>query len=193
MLPHVGAGFDDELLVFTVDKFAHALDQQAFGVALQNRIPLAAPQNFDDVPARTPKRRLKLLDNLTVPANWAVEALQVAVHNENQIVELLARGERDGTEGFRLIGFAVAEEGPDFGVGDLLDAAVFEVADEARLINGHQRTQAHRHRGKFSEVRHEQGMRIGREAAARFQFAAKIFQLLRGEPAFKEGTRIDAG
>src|SRR6266852_1521968 len=99
MLPHVGAGFDDELLVFTVDKFAHALDEQAFGVALENGIPLAAPQNFDDVPARSAKRRLELLNNLAVASHRAVEALQVAVDDENQIVEPFARRERDGTEG----------------------------------------------------------------------------------------------
>src|ERR1700736_2968666 len=111
MLAHVRTRFDDELLVFAVDQFAHALDQQAFRVALENRIPLATPQNLDDVPTRAAEGGLELLDDLAVAAHGAVEALQVAVDDENQIVELLARSERDGAKGFRFVGFAVAEEG----------------------------------------------------------------------------------
>src|SRR6202048_316238 len=168
MLPDVGAGFDDELLVFAADERAHALAQQTFGVALENGIPLAAPENLDDIPARAAKRRLKFLNNLAVAAHRTVEALQVAVHDENQIVELFARSERDGAEGFGLIRFAIAEEGPNFGVGDGLEAAVFEVAAEASLINGHERAEAHRNGGKFPEVGHEPRVRIGGKTAARF-------------------------
>src|SRR5260221_7721217 len=36
-------------------------------------------------------------------------------------------------------------------------------------------------------------MGIGRKAAAGFQFAAKIFQLLHGETAFEERAGVDAG
>src|ERR1700690_610471 len=36
-------------------------------------------------------------------------------------------------------------------------------------------------------------MRIGRQTAARFQFAAEILQLLRGEAPLKKGSRIHAG
>ena len=43
MFAHVRAGFDDEFLVFAVHQFAHALHQQAFGVAIENRVPLACP------------------------------------------------------------------------------------------------------------------------------------------------------
>ena len=42
-LPDVVAGGDHQLLVFSVDHFAHALDQQAFRVALENGIPLRCP------------------------------------------------------------------------------------------------------------------------------------------------------
>src|ERR1700738_3287280 len=137
MLPDVGAGFDDELLVFAADERAHALAQQTFGVALENGIPLAAPENLDDIPARAAKRRLKFLNNLAVAAHRTVEALQVAVHDENQIVELFARSERDGAEGFRFVGFTIAQEGPNFGIRGRFETAVFEIAAEARLINGH--------------------------------------------------------
>src|SRR5258708_32413469 len=106
MLPDVRPGFDDEFLVFTVDELAHALDQQAFGVALKDGIPLAAPENLDDVPARAAKGGLEFLNNLSVPAHRTVEALQVAGHDENHIVEVFARSEREGANGFGVDGFA---------------------------------------------------------------------------------------
>ena len=86
MLADVGAGFHDEFLVFAVDQFAHALDEQAFGVAVEDGIPLAAPENFDDVPARAAEGGFELLNNLPVATDGAVQALQVAIDDENQIV-----------------------------------------------------------------------------------------------------------
>ena len=83
MFAHVGAGGNHELLVFAVNHFAHALDQQAFRVALENGIPLRAPQNFDHVPARAAKFGFEFLNDLPVAAYRAVQALQVAIHDEN--------------------------------------------------------------------------------------------------------------
>ena len=59
------------------------------------------------------KMAFELLNDLAVAADRAVEPLQVAVDDEDQVVELFARGERDRAERFRLVGFAVAEERPD--------------------------------------------------------------------------------
>ncbi len=60
----------------------------------------------------------EFLNDLAVAAHRTVETLQVAVDDENQVVEFLARGEGDRAERFRLIRFAVAEERPDLGVRD---------------------------------------------------------------------------
>ena len=87
--------------------------QQARLVLLEERIPVAAPDDFDDVPAGAAERAFQLLDDLAVAAHRAVEPLQVAVDDEDQVVELLARGERDGAERFGLVAFAVAQERPD--------------------------------------------------------------------------------
>ena len=193
MLANVGAGFDDQLLVFAIDEFAHALDEQPFGVAREKGIPLAAPENLDDVPASAAERGFEFLNDLAVAANGTVEALQVAIDDENQIVELFARGQSDGAERFGLVGFAVAEERPDFCVGLRLEAAIFEIAREARLIDRHDRAEAHRDSRIFPEVGHQPRMRIGAEAAAGFQFAAEIFEFLRGEAAFEKCARVNAG
>ena len=139
MLAHVGARFHDEFLIFAINQFAHALDQQAFGVAIEDGIPLAAPENFDDVPTRAAEGGFELLNNLAVAADGAIKALQIAIDDENQIVEFFAGGQGDGAERFGLIGFAIAEEGPDFGVGYWFQSAVFEIAIVTSLVNGHQR------------------------------------------------------
>ncbi len=77
------------------------------------------------------------MNDLAVAAHRTVKALQVAVDDEDQIIKFLARGERDGAERFGLVGFAIAEESPNFCVRSGLDAAVFKIAAKARLINSH--------------------------------------------------------
>ena len=79
----------------------------------QQRIPVVAPDDLDDVPAGAAEDAFELLNDLAVAAHRAVEPLQVAVDDEDQVVELLARGQRDGAERFGLVAFAVAQEGPD--------------------------------------------------------------------------------
>ena len=117
VLAQVRAVFDDVALVLAVDDLAHPLDEQALGVAREQLVPLGAPQHLDDVPAGAAEHGLELLDDLAVAAHRTVEPLQVAVDDEDQVVELLARGERDRAERFRLVGLAVAEERPDLLIG----------------------------------------------------------------------------
>src|SRR5271156_7034720 len=69
---------------------------------------------------------------------------------------------------------------------------MLEIAVVARLINRHQGAQPHRYGRKFPEIRHQPRMRIGRQAAARFQLAAKIFQLLCGETPFQKCARVNS-
>ena len=116
VLADVGARFDGVLLILAVDDLSHALHEQAVAILREQRVPLAAPEHLDDVPAGAAERRLELLDDLAVAADRAVEPLQVAVDDEDQVVELFARRQRDRAERFGLVGLAVAEERPDLGV-----------------------------------------------------------------------------
>jgi hypothetical protein len=75
----------------------------------------------------------------TAATHGAVEPLQVAVDDEDEVVEALARGDAERAEGFGLVGLAIADERPDAAPGGVLDAAMVEVAVEARLIDGGQR------------------------------------------------------
>ena len=104
----------------------------------------------------------------------------------------LARGQRDGAERFRFVHFAVAEEGPDFAAGGFLQAAIFQILDEARVIDRLDRAQAHRDGGELPEIGHQPGMRIGRQTAAGLQFAAEILQLLHRDAAFEKSARVDS-
>ena len=79
-------------LVVTVDDLLHTFEQQAILVTRQQWIPIAPPHDLDDVPACTTKYRFKLLDNLAVAAHRPVQALQVAVDDEHQVVQLLTSG-----------------------------------------------------------------------------------------------------
>ena len=193
VLADVGARFDGVLLILAVDDLAHALDEQAVAVLGEQRIPLAAPDHLDDVPAGAAERRFELLDDLAVAAHRAVEPLQVAVDDEDQVVELFARRQRDRAERFGLVGLAVAEERPDLRVRLRLQAAILEVADEARLVDRHDRAEPHRDRREFPEVGHQPGVRIRRQAAARLQLAAEVLELRLVEAAFEIRARVDAG
>ena len=113
MLADVGAGHDGVFLILAVDDFAHAADQQAVGVAGQQRVPVRAPDDLDDVPAGAAEGPFQFLDDLAVAADRAVEPLQVAVDDEDQVVELFAGGQRDGAQRLGLVALAVAQEGPD--------------------------------------------------------------------------------
>ena len=68
--------------------------------------------DLDHVPARAAEDRLELLDDLAVAADRAVEALQVAVDDEDEVVEALTAREADRAERLGLVGLAVAEERP---------------------------------------------------------------------------------
>ena len=108
VLPRVAAGRHGVLLVVAVHRLFHPPDQQTAFVGSQQRIPVAAPDDLDHPPAGTSEGALQLLDDLAVAAHRAVEALQVAVDDEDQVVELLAPRQAEGPKGLRLVGFAVA-------------------------------------------------------------------------------------
>ena len=113
VLADIGAVLRLEVLVLAVDAFLHELAQLAARVPGEQLVPARAPQALDDVPAGAAEAALELLDDLAVAAHRPVEALQVAVDDEDQVVELLPARERDRAERFRLVHLAVAAEHPD--------------------------------------------------------------------------------
>ncbi len=166
VLADVRAAGDRELLELAVERLVHLLDEDAVDVAGEQVVPLAAPDDLDDVPAGAAEDRLELLDDLAVAADRAVEPLQVAVDDEGQVVEALAGGDVEGAERLGLVRLAVAEERPDARAGRVDQAAVVEVAVEARLVDRADRPEAHRDRRELPEVGHQARVRVGGQALA---------------------------
>ena len=59
-------------------------------VVRDERVPIAAPDDLDDIPAGAAEDGFEFLNDLAVAANRAIEALQVAVDDEDEIVESFA-------------------------------------------------------------------------------------------------------
>ncbi|MCY1396850.1 hypothetical protein D9M71_118350 [compost metagenome] len=192
VLTDVGTVLGLVVLVFAVDHFVHATLQGAVGVLGEQRIPEAAPDHLVHVPLGATEDAFQFLDDLAVAAHRAVEALQVAVDDEDQVVQLLAAGQGDSAQGFRLVALAVAHEAPDLLLAGGDEAAAFQVLHEARLVDRLDRAEAHGHGGELPEVRHQPGVRIGGQALA-VHFLAEVVQLLFADAAFEEGAGVDAG
>ncbi len=191
VLAHVGAVAALELLVLAVDRLFHALQEDAFLVLGEQRIPVPAPDELDHVPAGAAEVGLQLLDDLAVAANRPVEALQVAVHDEHEVVEPFAGRHADGAHRLGLVHLAVAHEGPHLAPLGVGKRAILDVAQEARLVDGLDRPQAHRHRRELPEIGHEPGVRVGGDPLA-VDLLAEHVQLRLGEAPLEEGARIDA-
>src|SRR5579884_256607 len=184
MLAGVSAAFGFARLILAIDALFHAPEQESRGVAGEKRIPIASPDNLDYVPSCSAEDAFELVDDLAVPAHRAVEPLQVAVHNEDQVIELLACGNRQRTESFDFIGFAIAYERPNLARRFLDQIAMFEISHEARLIDRIDRADAHRDCGELPKIRHQPRMRIGGESRLASGFVAEVQNLLLGDTSF---------
>src|SRR3546814_20783356 len=118
-------------LVFAVKRHLHYAAQKTFLVAGKQGIPVSTPHQLDDIPAAAAEVAFKFLNDLAVTAHRTVKALQIAVHDKNEIVEFLPRGTADGAQGFGLVHFAVAAEYPHFTFAGFLTPAC--TPDESRV------------------------------------------------------------
>ena len=169
-------------------------------VAREERVPVRAPEQLDHVPAGALEHRLEFVDDAPVAAHRAVQPLQVAVDDEDEVVQPLARRQAQPGERLGLVHLAVAEEAPDSSVAHLGEAAVLQVAHEARLIDRRQRADAHRAGRELPEVGHQPGVRVRGQAAHARAAAARLggsdlLPVVREvvfEPPLEEGARIHA-
>ena len=193
VLPDVGPADDRVLLVLPVECLVHLVDEGTVRVARQELVPLATPDHLDHVPAGAAEDPLQLLDDLAVAADGAVEALEVAVDDEGQVVEPLAAGNPERTQGLRLVHLPVAQEGPDTRGRCVRDPPLEQVAVEARLVDGRDWPEAHADGGELPEVGHEPRMRIRAEAPARDRLAAEVVELLLAQASLQERPGVHPG
>src|SRR6185437_16258826 len=98
VLPEVGTTLNEELLILAVSDFAQTPHQQAVAIVLDEAVPIAAPDNLDYIPSGAAENSFEFLNDFAIAANGTVEALQVAVDHPDQVIEPLARSERDGSQ-----------------------------------------------------------------------------------------------
>ena len=190
----VRAALDAVALELAVDGRVHLVEQHAVLVLGEELVPLRTPDDLDHVPAGAAERRFEFLDDLAVAAHRAVEALQVAVDDEHEVVELLARRERDRAERLGLVALAVAEERPHAAAARVVDLAVLEVAVEPGVVERGDRAEPHRHRRELPEVGHQARVRVGRQTlAAAADLTPEVVEVVVGEAALEVGAGVDAG
>src|SRR5699024_1620359 len=141
---------------------------------------------------------LELLDDLAVAPYRAVEALEVAVDDEGEVVQLLEGRGLQHPAALRLVHLTVAEEGPDVLLGGVLDPAVVQVLVELRVVDGVQWADAHRDGGELPELRHEARVRVGGQtdvgvAGQVGGLLTEAVHLRLGEPPLEEGSGVHAG
>ena len=112
MLADVCARLHGKLLRFAVNHFTEALDEKAVNILREERIPIRSPEDFNAIPAGATERSFEFLNDFSVAADGTIEPLEIAVDHENEIVEFFAGRERDRSQCFRLVRFAVAQETP---------------------------------------------------------------------------------
>ena len=149
-------------LIFTVHALLHAAAQQPLVVFFQQRIPQPPPDHLDHVPPGAPEQAFQFLDDLAVAAHRTIQALQVTVDHEHQIIQLFPAGHGQRAQGFGLVHLAVAEKGPDLAVMVGNQLAILQVLHHIGLVDGLHRPQPHGHGGELPEIRHQPGVRIGR-------------------------------
>ncbi len=108
VLADVGPRLGRVLLELAVDGGVHPVEQHPVDVAGQQLVPARAPDDLDDVPSGAPEDRLELLDDLAVAPHRTVEPLQVAVDDEDQVVEVLTPGHPECADRLGLVHLAVA-------------------------------------------------------------------------------------
>src|SRR5271156_2532204 len=160
-------------------------------VALEELVPVRAPDHLDYVPASAAEDALELVDDALVAAHRPVEPLQVAVHHKDQVVQLFARRHADSAERIHFIRLAIAYKRPDLSWSLLDQLPILEIPHEPRLVDRIQRSAPHRHCRKPPEVRHQPGVRIRRKPRLAPQLMAKMQQPLIVEPPQQVGPRIN--
>jgi len=97
-------------LILAVDRFLHDAKQSAFVIASEQRIPVRAPDELDDISSPPAKIGFELLDDLAVPRTGPSRRCRLQFTMKNQVVELFTHREADRAERLRFIHFAVAAE-----------------------------------------------------------------------------------
>ena len=191
MLAGVGAAVLLVGLILTIHALFHTAAQQALVIFFKQGIPQTPPDHLDHIPAGTTEHAFQFLNDLAVTPYRAIQTLQVTVDHKHQVIQLLAAGQSQRTEGFRLVHLAIAHEGPHLAVVLLDQLAVLQVLHDVGLIDGLDRPKPHGHSGELPEIRHQPRVRVRRQTLP-VHFPTEVIQLLFADTPFQIGPRIHA-
>jgi hypothetical protein len=122
-------------LIVAIQALIHAFLEYTLVVLRQQAIPATAPDHLDHFPVGTAKRALQLLDDLAVATHRTIQPLQIAVHDDDEIIEFFATGHVDGAKHFRLVGLTITNETPHFCMGAWLESSILQILGESGLID----------------------------------------------------------
>ena len=74
-----------------------------------------------------------------------------------------------------------------------MQAAIFKIAEETRVVDGIDGPKSHGNRGELPKIGHQPGMRVGRKAGLITQFMPEIDQVVFTQAAFEKRARINTG
>ena len=190
VLTGIGRAVALEVLQVAVNGFVHDALHQAVLILLEQRIPHAAPDHFQYVPASSPEYAFQFLDNLAVTTHRAVEALQVTVNDKDQVAQVFAASHRDGTQGFGLVALAIPDKAPDLAVAHVDQLTTVQILHHVSLIDGLDRPKAHGHRWELPVIRHQPGVGVGRQAFTVHLFPVFV-QLIFVKTPFQVGAGVN--
>ena len=191
LLAGVGRALAGVILQVAVADLVHGLLHHAVLVFLEQRVPHTAPDHLDDIPVGAAEDAFQLLDDLAITPHRAVQALQVAVHHEDEIVQLFAPRLGDGAQGLGLVALAVTHKAPHLAIAHVDQLTAVQVFHDMGLVDGLDRAQAHGHGGELPVVRHQPGVGIGRQPVT-VHLLAVLVQLRLVEAALQVGSGINA-
>ena len=70
-------------LEISIWSLVHQINECTLVIHCKEWIPLATPDNFDDIPTCTRKESLKFLNDLSITAHRTIKALQVTINNKS--------------------------------------------------------------------------------------------------------------
>src|SRR5690606_8391601 len=132
-----------ECLELSVDRIGKRSRQRSLGVADEQPVPIRTPNQLDDVPACTAEQRLKLINDTAVTAHRTVETLEIAVDHPHQVIQPLARCQRQCRHALGFVHLAVAKYPPHLTSTRLQQVAMLEITHKTSLVNGADGTDAH--------------------------------------------------
>ena len=127
--------FGCEGLHLTVHDLSKGTCQGAGCIPRKQAIPVAAPDQLDDVPTRTCEELFQFVDDSAIAAYRAIKTLQIAVDYPDQVVKLFTCGKCQCAHALGLIHLAVAKNTPDFSDTAIDQLAIREVTHEPRMVN----------------------------------------------------------